>query len=168
MKINIELLKNIISVVVFVELIKATYTQTGPGGVGNSNGSSGQLENVIWFIADSLSLSDTELVAIWNDLSGNSNDASQVTALDQLQYGTSQINGLSAVVFVGRRRTDGGFKVFFGGTSISVNQNFHLHWANSDQFRPHHWWNDLQTDMVNIAEIFSDVTNTSFLRYTFY
>lgn len=77
------------------------FGQTGPGGVGNSDGASGQPENVIWFIADSLSLSDTDPVALWNDLSGNTNNAEQATGSLQPEFRTAQINGLSTVFFDG-------------------------------------------------------------------
>ncbi|MEM7550690.1 MAG: hypothetical protein AAF363_13495 [Bacteroidota bacterium] len=48
-------------------------SQTGPGGVGNSDGSVGQPRNVLWLTGDSTTLSGTD-VAVWRDISGNAND----------------------------------------------------------------------------------------------
>ena len=152
--------------------------QTGPGGVGNSDGSSGQPKNVIWFAADALSLSDANPVITWNDISGNANDATQGTSAARPLYRTGQINGLPAVVFdgtddfmpfdgsliansdytvvfVGQRRTNAAMRVFLGGTTSATNQNLHLYWNNSTQFRAHHYGNDLQTDMVANTESYS-------------
>ena len=160
------------------------YSQTGPGGIGNSDGSNGQPENVIWFIADSLSLSDTDPVTTWTDESGNGNDATQAIAGSQPTYRTGQINGLPAVVFdgtedympfdgsliansdytvifVGGRQTNSAMKVFLGGTTSSANQNLHLYWFNSAQFRAHHYGNDLQTDMVANTETYSGGTDAT-------
>jgi hypothetical protein len=150
--------------------------QTGPGGVGNSAGSPGQPQNVIWFDASSLSLNNSDPVAAWTDISGNGNDATQATGSDQPTYLTGQINGLPAiqfdgtddfmpfdgslitntdytVIFVGKRRTDNGQRVFLGGTTSSTNQNLHLYWEESNQFRAHQYSNDLQTDMVDPATV---------------
>lgn len=158
--------------------------QTGPAGVGNSDGSDGQPENVIWYDANSLSLSDTDPVSTWDDLSGNGNDAIQGTGTARPLYRTAQINGLPAVVFdgtndfmpfngsliinsdytvifVGKRQTNSAFKVFLGGTTSSANQNLHLYWFNSTQFRAHHYGNDLQTDMVANTETYSGGTDVT-------
>ncbi|MCK5029182.1 MAG: hypothetical protein KAR57_06080, partial [Bacteroidales bacterium] len=158
--------------------------QTGPGGVGNSDGSNGQPENVIWYSANSLLLSDTDPVITWDDLSGNANDASQGTGTARPLYRTGQINGLPAVVFdgtddfmpfdgsliansdytvifVGQRRTDATMRVFLGGTTSATNQNLHLYWNNSTQFRAHHYGNDLQTDMVANTETYSGGTDVT-------
>ena len=50
------------------------YAQTGPGGVGNADGSGGQPTNVIWLDANSLNGADGIDIASWPDLSGNDND----------------------------------------------------------------------------------------------
>lgn len=165
-------------------LFLSANAQTGPGGVGNSDGSNGQPQNVIWFAADNLSLSDTDPVSAWSDLSGNGNDASQPTATNQPTYQTGEINGLPAVVFdgsndfmpfdgnlitnsdytvlfVGKRLTSNYFRVFMGGTASGANQNLHLLWNNDSQFRAHHWGNDLQTDMVANTETYSSGTDAN-------
>ena len=48
--------------------------QTGPGGVGNADGSSGQPINVIWLDANRLSGADGDNVSTWPDMSGNDNN----------------------------------------------------------------------------------------------
>lgn len=77
------------------------YSQTGPGGVGNSDGSGGQPENIVWYDASSLSLGNNTAVPSWSDLSGNANHALQSNSGLQPLYRTNQINGLSAVYFDG-------------------------------------------------------------------
>jgi hypothetical protein len=54
--------------------------QTGPGGVGNTDGSDGQPLIKLWLLPDSLGLSDNDDVLSWTDYSGNSNDLSAVSA----------------------------------------------------------------------------------------
>ena len=49
----------------------AVVAQTGPAGVGNASGSSGQPQNVLWLDANTLGLSDGDPVTIWSDQSGN-------------------------------------------------------------------------------------------------
>ena len=53
------------------------FSQTAPGGIGNSDGSDGQPEIKLWLLPDSLSLSDGADVGTWLDYSGNGNDLSQ-------------------------------------------------------------------------------------------
>lgn len=49
-----------------------SYSQTGPGGVGNST------SNLVWLEADSLTgLSDGDDITTWSDGSGNALDFSQ-------------------------------------------------------------------------------------------
>jgi hypothetical protein len=159
-----------------------TYAQTGPGGVGNATGANSQPQNVMWFAADSLNLSNGDPVSIWNDISGNGNDAEQSVSASQPTFTTGEINGLPAVVFdgtndfmpfdgnqiansdytvifVGKRRTNNGFRIFMGGTTSSSNRNLHLYWANSSQFRAHHYGNDLQTNMLSNALSYSGGTD---------
>ncbi len=166
-----------------------TFSQTGPGGVGNSIGTNGQPANVIWFSANSLSLSDGNPVTTWTDISGNSNEATQVNVNQQPIFKTGQINGLPAiqfiptggagyedympfdgnliansdytVIFVGKRRTNSTMKVFMGGTTMSTNQNLHLYWYNATEFRAHQYGNDLQTAMVPNTETYSSGTDAN-------
>ncbi len=144
--------------------------QKGPGGVGNSDGSGGQPQNIFWLLADSLSLSDTDPVATWNDISGNTNDATQGTSAAQPLYRTGEVNGLPAVVFdgtddfmpfdgsllvntdftvifVAARRTNGANFVL-AGTTESCNQNMHFGWRNTTQNTCNHWCNDIYSTLT--------------------
>ncbi len=51
-------------------------SQTGPGGVGNANGATGQPQNVLWLRSNSGISSSAGLVDTWADQSGNGNNAS--------------------------------------------------------------------------------------------
>ncbi|NPA37802.1 MAG: hypothetical protein GXO47_13235, partial [Chlorobi bacterium] len=74
--------------------------QTGPGGIGNSEGSNGQPKNLIWVRADDLSLSDGDLVSVWPDSSGNGNDlVSSVNDTNDPEFYSNQINSLPIVRF---------------------------------------------------------------------
>ncbi len=83
--------------------------QTGPGGIGNKDGSNGQPENLIWLRADDLSLSNGASVSAWPDSSGNGNDLSSSSnglVVDPI-FVTNQINSLPIVRFDASRGTDG-------------------------------------------------------------
>jgi hypothetical protein len=58
----------------------AAVAQTGPGGVGESDGTS---DLKVWLRADQLSLSDGTNVSSWSDASGYGNDVSQSTSANQ-------------------------------------------------------------------------------------
>ena len=174
------------TLIVFMALLSSIITsaQTGPGGVGNANGTNGQPENVMWFAADSLNLNNGDPVSSWPDISGNGNNAEQVLVASQPTFTTGEINGLPAIVFdgtddflpfdgsqisnsdytvifVGERRSSNSFKVFMGGTTTASNRNLHLYWFNSTQFRAHHYGNDLQTDMVDNSLSYSSGTDAN-------
>ncbi|RLD52908.1 MAG: hypothetical protein DRI94_01675, partial [Bacteroidetes bacterium] len=72
-----------------------SFAQTGPGGIGNSDGTTGQPKNVLWLDASSLGLADGSDIATWTDLSGNNNNLSQSTAgfTPIFQDDASNING---------------------------------------------------------------------------
>lgn len=72
-----------------------SFSQTGPGGVGNS------ATNSLWLRANDLSLSNGAAVTSWSDFSGNNNHATQSNASYQGTFQTNQINGLPAVRFDG-------------------------------------------------------------------
>jgi hypothetical protein len=178
-------MKNILALSLLIVITVMSITaiaQTGPGGVGNATGANSQPHNVMWFAADSLNLNNGDLVSIWNDISGNGNDAEQSVSASRPIFTTGEINGLPAVVFdgsddfmpfdgnqiansdytvifVGKRRTNNSFRVFMGGTTSSSNRNLHLYWANSSQFRAHHYGNDLQTNMLSNALSYSGGTD---------
>jgi hypothetical protein len=73
--------------------------QTGPGGIGNEDGSGGQPENVIWLEAESLGLSDGNDINLWLDLSGNSNDFSASSTYSPIFRNTSPLNGRAFAEF---------------------------------------------------------------------
>lgn len=56
------------------------FAQTGPAGVGNSDGDGDQPQNILWLDASTLSLANDASVTTWSDLSGNSNDMGQLGA----------------------------------------------------------------------------------------
>ncbi len=68
-------------VLAFLFLLTSYFSigQTGPGGVGNSTGSSGQPQNVLWLRGNSGISTTGVLVDTWVDQSGNSNNATGTT-----------------------------------------------------------------------------------------
>lgn len=63
------------------------YTQTGPGGIGNST------SNGLWLDASTIQAANGSNVSSWGDHSGNANDADQPTASRQpIYYSTSSLN----------------------------------------------------------------------------
>ncbi|MBN2776497.1 MAG: hypothetical protein JXR36_02575, partial [Bacteroidales bacterium] len=153
-----------------------TIAQTGPGGVGNATGSTGQPENVIWFDASTLSLSDLDAVATWTDLSGNTNDAMQASVNQQPVYRTGQINGLPAIVFdpsggagnqdfmpfngnliansdytvilVSKRRSNSSRKIMIGGSDASSNKNLHFYCNDASTLNSNHYGNDYNSSLL--------------------
>ncbi|MDO6760348.1 T9SS type A sorting domain-containing protein [Tamlana sp. 2_MG-2023] len=75
--------------------INLGYSQTGPGGVGNSS------SNGLWLKADNLTLSNSDSVSNWPDASGNSNDASAISGQQPLYSTTSTLNSMPTVVLDG-------------------------------------------------------------------
>jgi hypothetical protein len=82
--------------------------QTGPGGVGNFDGSNNQPRNVLWLDASSLSLTDGVSVETWSDISGNAYDASNTTTAEQPEFVQSSalINNKSLIRFYGLDAAD--------------------------------------------------------------
>ena len=82
----------------------AVYTapaQTGPGGVGNVSGATGQPRNIVWLDAFSLGLNDGDQVGNWSDRSGNGFDATRVVAGQQPRFTTAILNGRPVIRFDG-------------------------------------------------------------------
>ena len=80
----------------------ATIAQTGPGGIGNSTGSSSLPRNIIWLDASDLSgtLSDGYT---WTDKSGNGYDAHDTNRSSNNNVATlGTINGRTALNFAGQ------------------------------------------------------------------
>jgi len=78
-----------------------SYSQRGPGGIGNADGSDGQPELLFWLNADSTSFSDGQNVNTWIDISGNNRDFSQDNSADQPVFNSTGIGGKPAVTFNG-------------------------------------------------------------------
>ncbi|MBE0675793.1 MAG: hypothetical protein IH591_14130, partial [Bacteroidales bacterium] len=99
------------------------FAQTGPGGVGNS------LNNLLWLKADAGVSTTTNgaPVSLWQDQSGNGNNASQAVANRQPKYVANATNGKPAILL--NNVSDGvydylhlptGFSNFTGGISALV------------------------------------------------
>ena len=168
---------------IIVTLSHNSFAQSGPGGVGNANGSDGEPENIIWYAADSLNLSNNDQVSQWDDISGNENNGAQATSASQPEYLTGQINGLPVVSFdgtddhilydgslianddytfiaVAQRRSNSGRQIITGGSSSSANQNLHFFWYNSGTtLNSHHYGNDFESALINNTESYSGGTD---------
>ncbi len=104
-------MKNIYSLFTafFILSLGVANAQTGPGGIGNADGSSGQPENILWLRASDLSLTNGASVSAWPDSSGNGNDlvsSSDANVVDPV-FVTGQINSLPIVRFDASSGTDG-------------------------------------------------------------
>ena len=82
---------------------------TGPGGVGNAQGTDGQPENAMWLDARAQPYGDGVLVREWFDQSGNGNHANQSNYRDlpQLRTGVANTNGNPVIRFDGDENNDG-------------------------------------------------------------
>ncbi|MDA3890169.1 MAG: hypothetical protein PF517_00740 [Salinivirgaceae bacterium] len=68
-------IKTVLSIIALILSLSLTSSaQTGPGGVGNMDGTDGQAENSLWLETTSLSFTNGDLVTTWADISGNEND----------------------------------------------------------------------------------------------
>lgn len=177
------LLKQTLLISVLQLITIAGFSQTGPGGVGNSEGTNGQPKNILWLDASKLGLADGADVSTWTDLSGNTNNATQTTTNNMpimatgiingkpvvrfrpttpnrtqtyLQYdGSALINSGYSILSVAARRSLG-FKMILGGTNGTGNQNLHWGWRDNTQFTLAQWGNDInRTLSVNTANTFS-------------
>ncbi|NBC84048.1 MAG: HYR domain-containing protein [Bacteroidetes bacterium] len=73
--------------------------QTGPGGVGNVDGSQAQPRTLVWLMADSITGADGSDVTLWEDISGNNFDFSQPNSSFTPILRTNQLNGHHIVEF---------------------------------------------------------------------
>jgi len=172
--------KLIIRILVFLSIIgsiniSGLLAQTGPGGVGNMDGSNGQPLNILWFDANYLNLNNNDPVSEWTDRSGNDNHGTQVDALRQPLFNTNSLNSYPiiyfeddaggggeedfidfdgttllntdlTVIYVAARR-DNGENFVLGGTTESCNQNLHFGWRNGTQNTCNHWCNDIYSNL---------------------
>ena len=112
----------------------ALMAQTGPGGVGNDNGT-GQPGNVLWLRADTAlnqtpggtaATNNSDPVQEWLDISGNANDFEQTTSgsVPALGTGSSGINGQPVIIFDGfedfLEDSDGGANYINGLNEFTV------------------------------------------------
>ena len=112
----------LIVLIILILCYSNAYTQTGPGGVGNTT------SNILWLKADAITtLNDNDPVAIWADDSGNSYNLTQGTTANQPTYQTNEINGKPIIRFDGSN--DNLMRKPFSGfattqiTAIVVNKN---------------------------------------------
>ena len=159
------------------------FPQTGPGGVGNSNGTNGQPQNIMWLDAGSLGLANGADVSAWADMSGNGLNATQATTTNMPIFATNIIGSLPVVrfrptapnrtqtflqfdgsvlvntdysIFSVSARRSLGFKLILGGDNGTGNQNLHWGWRDNNQFTLAQWGNDInRTLSTNTAGTFS-------------
>ncbi len=87
----------LLSALLFLSLV--SYGQTGPAGVGNATGASGQPENIIWLDAGTIGVGDGVDVATWTDISGNGEVFSASSSGNLPSFSLNQVNSLPSVVF---------------------------------------------------------------------
>jgi hypothetical protein len=76
-----------------------TFSQTGPGGIDDTDGSS---DLVLWLDANAIvDKTDGANISTWSDQSGYSNDVSQVDVSKMPVYNTVILNGLPVLTFDG-------------------------------------------------------------------
>lgn len=106
-KCNISLMKNFFTrcfAVFFLTAISLSnlFSQTGPAGIGNADGTGGQPRNIMWLDASAISASDGDLIGAWLDQSGNGAHGSSSGA-NQPEYVASSpvINNQPLIRFFG-------------------------------------------------------------------
>lgn len=88
--------QNLYILLLIIFFYSPSYSQFGPGGVGNVS------NNGIWLKADDLSLNNGDPVVNWLDRSGNNNDAQNTVPLEQPHFvANSPINNRPALYFNG-------------------------------------------------------------------
>ena len=87
-------MKNLFKIL-FICLSFTSYSQTGPGGVGNSS------NNSFWLDAHQMNFLNGAKVGLLNDISGNNNVFSQSIIANQPTFVTGALNGLPVVRFDG-------------------------------------------------------------------
>lgn len=86
-------MKNFFSFITIFSVSTLIFAQTGPGGVGNA------ANNVVWLNGDVFTYSSIPNISSWTDQSGNSNDFTQSTPLNQPSRAT--YSGFNALRFDG-------------------------------------------------------------------
>ena len=163
--------------------VNHSIAQTGPGGVGNADGTGSQPANVMWYQPSGMSPS---FVSSWADNSGNGNDITQGTFAAQPSVKATTVSSnatesfnyayfdgedhclpidgslltntpYTVVAVLGRRsNTLGGGGVIMGGSTGSANQNLHPYFQNATQLHYHHWGNENDYNISDGANITAD------------
>ncbi|HQF43478.1 MAG TPA: Calx-beta domain-containing protein, partial [Ignavibacteriaceae bacterium] len=114
----------LIAFVILMLFYSDAYTQTGPGGVGNSS------SNILWLKADAITgLNDGDAVTTWSDNSGNGYNLTQANAAYKPTYETGEINGKPIIRFNSSSTDDYLIRNPFAGfattqiSAIVVNKN---------------------------------------------
>ena len=130
-------MKNIYSlfIALFFAGISVINAQTGPGGIGNADGSNGQPRNILWLRANDLNISDGASVSTWPDSSGNGNDfGPSVNDPNDPVFYSDQLNTLPVVRF--SRSTGTGTKLihnsFTGFADDAITSIFIYKSVNTD------------------------------------
>lgn len=92
------LFRFIFALTISLPLVNQAFAQTGPGGIGSTDGSSNL---VLWLKADQGVTTSGSSVTNWADQSGYGNDASQGSGSLQPLFQASAINGQPAIQFDG-------------------------------------------------------------------
>ncbi|MEA3317221.1 MAG: hypothetical protein U9R54_04630, partial [Bacteroidota bacterium] len=168
-------MKNILLISILIAFNFTLFAQSGPGGVGNSDGTSGQPKNILWLDANYLGLNNDDNVSQWSDRSGNDNHATQGTGTRQPLFKTNVVNGFPIIyfdndpggggeedflsydgnilvntdltVFFVAARRDNGENFVLAGTTELANQNMHIGWRNATQNTCNHWNNDIYSNL---------------------
>ncbi|HPM32859.1 MAG TPA: hypothetical protein PLJ60_21175, partial [Chryseolinea sp.] len=94
-------MRRIVLASLFISFSYSLIAQTGPGGVGNADGSSGQPQNVLWLRSNTGISTTGALVDSWTDQSGNSNSATGSGATrPSLIAADANFNGLPSINFL--------------------------------------------------------------------
>ena len=138
--------------------------QTGPAGVGNATGASGQPANIYWLDASDLGLSNNDPVGSWPDKSGNGNNLSQTGVQrpdfknasdanydfpavsfdgveDFIPFNGNLLVGTDYTILLVGARTSTGAQMIMGGSVGTANQNLHPYF-NTNALHSHQWGND--------------------------
>lgn len=173
---------NVIITFVLSSLFFQVFSQNGPGGIGNKDGSLNQPKIAIWYDASKLNLNNGDLVEVWPDLSGNYNFAIQSNNTNKPTFIANAINNLPAVYFsdqkfmlfdgsplvnsdytvlaVTKRRSTGSTLYLFGGTSSSSNSNLSIGFNNTNIYNIQNY-NDFPSPYVSTSETYSGGTNVN-------
>lgn len=159
--------RNVLSVFIYflISLFSADLlAQTGPGGIGNANGSNGEPKLEMWYDASDIALANNALIDSWMDRSGNGNNISQTGAArptykssadanysfssvrfdgvdDFLPIDGSLLVNTNYTVIVVAARRQNNVQAIMGGATTGNNENFHPYF-NTNQLHSHQWGND--------------------------